>query len=362
MKNTQSIHFIVILIMLSLFICSNALAVNLNFDQYISPTDNDYTNYFNDDGAPGYYVQETTGGITGGVLVPSLYGNVAILKTPLNNSVGTTHQISMSFRYNSSLSNPFRYNTLIQFKLESGGNHGISGGIRGEGTILQLSLGSYSKASVNDDPAWLPALVDNNWYKFQFIVENVGNPFGLIEVQGSLYGLGESGLESPILIGTVSMSTYDDFFSQDSQLQLKLYSEQYGGSSTLDNFEVSIPSIAKQPPVANAGLDKTVFNSITLDGSASSDSDGTITSWAWTLTHRTNPTFNKTATSSNPTITYLSAGFYDVELIVTDNAGGTDTDTMLLGVAGTWDINGDGVIGLEEAIHALQVVSGVRSE
>lgn len=115
-------------------------------------------------------------------------------------------------------------------------------------------------------------------------------------------------------------------------------------------------------PIANAGPDQTVFDSVTLDGSASSDSDGTITSWEWTLTHRTNPAFNKTATGSNPTITNLSTGFYDVVLTVTDDAGDTDTDTMLLGVAGTWDVNGDGVIGLEEAIHALQVVSGVRSE
>jgi len=122
------------------------------------------------------------------------------------------------------------------------------------------------------------------------------------------------------------------------------------------------PPPPNQKPVVNAGIDQTIFNSVTLDGIASSDSDGTITSWAWTLTHRTNSAFNKTATGSNPTITDLSAGFYDVELTVTDNSGGTDTDTMLLGVAGTWDTNGDGKIGLEEAIHALQVVSGVRAE
>lgn len=115
-------------------------------------------------------------------------------------------------------------------------------------------------------------------------------------------------------------------------------------------------------PVANAGSDKTAFISVALDGSSSTDADGTIISWEWTLIHRTNVSYNKTATGSNPTITNLSAGFYDVELTVTDNSGDTDTDTMLLGVAGPWDVNGDGKIGLEEAIHALQVVSGVRSE
>jgi len=153
------------------------------------------------------------------------------------------------------------------------------------------------------------------------------------------------------------MSTNDDFYSQNSQLQLILFSEQYGGASALDNFEASIPSIL---PIAEAGSDQIVFNSVILDGSASSDSDGTIISWGWTLTHRTNPSNNKTATGSNPTVTNLAKGFYEVILTVTDNSGLSDTDTMLLGVYGPWDINGDGAIGLEEVIHILQEVSGLR--
>lgn len=129
-----------------------------------------------------------------------------------------------------------------------------------------------------------------------------------------------------------------------------------GGSGSTTQIDLE----TGQPPVADAGPDQTVFDSVTLDGSASSDSDGTVAFWAWTLTHRTNPSHNRTATGPNPTLTNLEAGFYDVELTVTDNSGDTDTDTMLLGVAGSWDVSGDGKIGLAEAIHALQVVSGVK--
>lgn len=129
-----------------------------------------------------------------------------------------------------------------------------------------------------------------------------------------------------------------------------------GGSGSTTQIDIE----TGQPPTADAGPDQTVFDSVTLDGNASSDSDGPIVSWAWTLNHRTNPLYNKTATGPNPKLTNLEAGFYDVELTVADNSGDTDTDVMLLGVAGSWDINGDGKIGLAEAIHALQVVSGLK--
>lgn len=115
-----------------------------------------------------------------------------------------------------------------------------------------------------------------------------------------------------------------------------------------------------EPPTANAGPDQVIFDSVTLDGSGSSDSDGTIASWEWTLTHRTNSSFNRAASGEKPTVSNLAAGFYDVVLMVTDDSGATDTDSMLLGAAGIWDINGDGKLGLSETIYILQILSGVR--
>ena len=72
-------------------------------------------------------------------------------------------------------------------------------------------------------------------------------------------------------------------------------------------WRVEVPnSEPNQPPIADAGPDQTVFESVNLDGSASSDPDGTIISWQWSLAHRTNTELDRTATASNPTLTNLA--------------------------------------------------------
>ena len=87
-----------------------------------------------------------------------------------------------------------------------------------------------------------------------------------------------------------------------------------------------------KPPVANAGPDQTVQvnkrtgqASFTLDGSGSSDPDGTIASYAWTV--------GSTSVGSGPTLRLQRpAGVYTFTLKVTDNGGLTDTDTVVVTV------------------------------
>jgi O-glycosyl hydrolase len=85
-------------------------------------------------------------------------------------------------------------------------------------------------------------------------------------------------------------------------------------------------------PNANAGSNQnfTVSDStdkveVTLDGSSSTDSDGTIISYIWYL----NDTI--IATGSNPTID-LPIGRHEITLIVTDDNGGTDYDKVIINV------------------------------
>jgi len=124
------------------------------------------------------------------------------------------------------------------------------------------------------------------------------------------------------------------------------------------------PLVTSGLPNASAGPDAVVFSTVLLDGSGSSDPDGTVVQWDWHLQHRENEDHNRTASGEIVQLLNLEPGFYNVFLTVTDDAGQTDTDIMLLGVAGPsaalFDANGDGMVGLEEAIHALQVVSGIR--
>jgi hypothetical protein len=88
------------------------------------------------------------------------------------------------------------------------------------------------------------------------------------------------------------------------------------------------------PPVANAGPDQTVedtddngFEWIDLDGSQSTDPDGTIVSYVWTEDG------NQIAMGVNPTVE-LSVGTHIITLTVTDDDGATDTDTVIITVTG----------------------------
>ncbi|HET7506579.1 MAG TPA: S8 family serine peptidase [Kofleriaceae bacterium] len=89
-------------------------------------------------------------------------------------------------------------------------------------------------------------------------------------------------------------------------------------------------------PVARAGQDRTVRpgSSVTLDGTASHDPDGTIASYAWTvttcltLTGPCNPTLNGATTATPQFQAPASPGIIVFQLTVTDNVGATATDTI----------------------------------
>ena len=90
--------------------------------------------------------------------------------------------------------------------------------------------------------------------------------------------------------------------------------------------------LGNQPPTANAGGNQTVTDTddggdeaVTLDGSGSSDPDGTIASWVWTENAA------EIATGESPLVTF-AVGVHTVTLTVTDNEGATDTDNVVITV------------------------------
>ncbi len=107
--------------------------------------------------------------------------------------------------------------------------------------------------------------------------------------------------------------------------------------SVADTVTITVNAPANVAPTADAGGDTTVASGarVTLDGSASSDSDGTIATYAWTASDGVTLTGANTA-SPGFTAPTLVAGAVDVTrtftLTVTDNDGATATDTVIITV------------------------------
>ena len=107
------------------------------------------------------------------------------------------------------------------------------------------------------------------------------------------------------------------------------------GSATQTVIVEEVP--VNQPPVANAGPDQSVAAgvTVTLDGTGSTDSDGTIASYAWTQTdgdtvtltgaNTAAPSFTAPSTNAQQTLNF--------QLTVTDDDGATATDTVSVVVA-----------------------------
>lgn len=95
-------------------------------------------------------------------------------------------------------------------------------------------------------------------------------------------------------------------------------------TETLTVSTTPTPPASNNPPQANAGANKTskVGQAVSFNGSSSTDSDGSITSYAWDFGDGDN------SAGSTVSHVYSSPGTYTVSLTVTDNSGATDTDTL----------------------------------
>ena len=110
------------------------------------------------------------------------------------------------------------------------------------------------------------------------------------------------------------------------------------GATDTDTVNIAIAAgPANQPPVASAGPDQSGIAggaTVTLDGSGSTDPDGSIASYAWSQTAGSSVTLVDADTAS-PSFTAPSettAQTLTFELTVTDNNGATDTDTVNIAV------------------------------
>ncbi|MCE7973653.1 MAG: PKD domain-containing protein [Leptolyngbya sp. PLA1] len=130
------------------------------------------------------------------------------------------------------------------------------------------------------------------------------------------------------------------------------------GASHADTVLVTVNRL----PIAVAGSDITTTDLdasgselVPVSASGSSDPDGTITTYTWSL----GPTTLATGPAANLT---LPVGDHTVTLTVTDNLGGSASDTILISVLPPTgcdpDVNLDGNVDQDDVTYLINVVGG----
>ncbi|MEJ7626695.1 MAG: PKD domain-containing protein [Ferruginibacter sp.] len=132
-------------------------------------------------------------------------------------------------------------------------------------------------------------------------------------------------------ISNTTLAQTNISFSQSGQFGFELTVTDNSGGIGKDSVLINVIPESNTPPVANAGADQIVQlpqDRVRLDGRASYDQNGTITSYLWT--YISGPAGSQLFTPSKDTCTvnFTNAGTYIFRLTVTDNGGLTATDDI----------------------------------
>lgn len=130
--------------------------------------------------------------------------------------------------------------------------------------------------------------------------------------------------------GTASGATVAHTFTTLGTHSAQLTVTDNNGSASSASATVTV---ANQPPTANAGGPYSGFTGVAVqfNGNASSDPDGTISTYAWSFGDTTN------GSGATPTHGYTSVGTYTATLTVTDNNGTTQSATAIVTITGSND-------------------------
>lgn len=140
--------------------------------------------------------------------------------------------------------------------------------------------------------------------------------YNWVMIQGPVYFTVISSNSSKTLIKNLVTGIY----------QFELTVTDNGGLSAKDTMQIIVDPgpTSNHPPVACAGQDQSITlptNSVTLNGSCSTDPDNNITSYIWAKISGPSSFNIANANEVTTSVTTLTAGSYLFELKVTDAAG-----------------------------------------
>ena len=107
------------------------------------------------------------------------------------------------------------------------------------------------------------------------------------------------------------------------------------GATGTDSVIITVNPAPNIPPVANAGPNQSITaptSTVNLDGSASTDPDGTISAYSWVKISGPGAITISNSNTATPSVTGLQPGTYVFELTVTDNMGATAKDQVTITV------------------------------
>ncbi len=243
------------------------------------------------------YSWEKTSGPAGGVITLPLL-NTSLVTGLVQGTYVFTLTVTDNHGLTSSSSVSITVNGLLnQTPSASAGNGGTI-------TLPNNSLTLYGSAA--DPDGWIASY---NWSKTSgpssYTIVNPGSP--------------------TTIISNLAAGTY----------VFTLKATDNAGASATSSVTINVNAAANQPPIAYAGANASITlptNSVSVDGGASFDPDGSIVAWYWAKESGPSSYSIADATAPRTTISNLVQGTYVFTLQVRDNAGTVSFSTVTVTV------------------------------
>lgn len=233
---------------------------SVNFNTYVSGTNNDLTNNFNGSFS---MTQQTTNGITGGSVLPSptLVYNKAVYngKCYVSKSDADSTSVSISFKYSASGASSGDGGPEVGFKVGTDSTGAIVGGFvtvnisdypfGGSMFNVDGAVDHYGSASFN--------LVDGHWYQLKLSIHAI-NPDS-VTASSYVYELGAAGTSTPVLVSSFlnNIEGITGITWPRSYILATFNGGLSGGVVYMDNFNLN--SFAFPSGIATVDLQKDMY-------------------------------------------------------------------------------------------------------